>query len=357
MILLLALSCGKGKAKMSAPEERMFQVKKGVISKKVMESGICQPKSVVKVMSKISGELARYVVNEGESVKKGQEIFFIYPDISEIQRINGIKKNYALSKKDFETVSNEYDSYKDMLPKGFVSRNEFDETEKNYIAAKIAYENAKIEMEYLSDVKERTFSGKFVYSVSATAAGTFYGKTVEEGEFIKSAMENMSAGTVIGYIGDLKTLEIMIDVDEVDIPFIKQGQRCEISFDAMPQMKVNGEVIFISLNAVTKNVFNQFTVKVGINDNPAGAIKPGMSANVNIVLFETPDVLIIPLAAVFWEQGRPYVRMQGKKAKTEVKLGKSDTLHFEVLEGLSEGDTVLYTPSQNIPGGFMMRIR
>ena len=344
VIFTLLAGCAK---KPPAPggmtkKEVEYSVKQGTIEKKITETGECQPRTVVPLMAKISGKVAEFLVEEGDIVKEGQPLMYIYPDINEIQKINSIRRNYVIAQKDFNNIKVRYESNKDMLAKGFVSQSEYDEVEKNYISAKMAYENSKIEKDYLADVQEKKIDGSLVLSVNAPAAGTFYGKAVQDGEFIRSAMENYSSGTVLGYIGDLSNLQIVLDVDEIDYPLIKKGMPTRITFDAFPAVRTKGVVSYISLNAVRKNIFNQFTVKIDIAKNPKGLIKPGVSANAEIIVLEARDVLTIPLKAVLWEGPKTFVKLKAGEKK-EVTLGKNDGSFIEVTEGLSKGDTVVYT--------------
>ncbi len=345
IVLILIAGCKKNAGKKMAPNALKvveYTVKKGNISKSLMQNGICQPKRVVTVMSKISGKIAKYLVEEGDFAKEKDQIVYIYPDINELQRVNQIKKNFVITKKDFSNTTTKYKSYKNQLKKGFVSQSEFDNVEKEYMNSKMAYENAKLEYDYLSDVKEIRYNGNLCYSISAPTSGTFYGKTVEEGEFIRSAMQNYTAGTILGYIGNIDDMEVVIDIDEVDYPYIKKGQECNITFDAFPEIRTTGNVDFISLNATQKDIFNQFIVKVKINKNPKGIIKPGIGANIDIIVLNVKDVPIIPMKAIKWNGANPFVTKKGKKEPTFIKTGKNDGKFTEIKEGLKEGDVIIY---------------
>ena len=356
LLILIFVSCTKPANKVKKgsnqlPKESIYTVEKGSVLKKIMESGTIQPKSVVQVMSKIGGKLAKFLVKEGEAVKDGQKIALIYPDINEIQRINQIKKSYKIASLDYKNIEKKYLSYKKLLKKGYVSQQDFDGVEKNYINAKMTYENSKLEMNYISDVKEEIYNSNVVYSISSPTTGTFYGKAVEVGEFIRSATSSYTAGTVLGYVGDLSTLEVLINLDEVDRRYVKVGQHCEITFDSLPFFKTKGQVSFVSLSASNVGGFNVFYVKVDLSE-ASEKIKPGISANVDIIIMRKEGVLKIPKSAVKWDKGKSFVKMEDDSIKY-IKIGKGDDNYFEVKEGLKEGDKIKYIKSmRKMPGNF-----
>ncbi|MCD6578910.1 efflux RND transporter periplasmic adaptor subunit [bacterium] len=354
ILLLLIVSCKKpakniGKGKFPTMSESIYTIEKGSILKKIMESGNIQPKSVVQIMSKVGGKLAKFLIKEGDSVKEGQKIALIYPDINEIQRMNQIKKNYKIAKLDFKNIEKKYLSYKKMIKKGYVSQQDYDEVEKNYINAKMSYENSKLEMNYISDVKEETYNNNVVFSIASPASGTFYGKAVEVGEFIRSATSNYASGTILGYVGDLSTLEVLINLDEVDRRYVKLDQNSIITFDSVPFFKTKGIVSFISLGASVIGGFNVFSVKVDLTEN-SHKIKPGISANVDIIIMKKEGVLKIPKSAVKWDKGKSFVKTENDEIKY-ITIGKGDDYFFEVKEGLNAGDKVKYIKPKNFSHG------
>lgn len=352
-LILLVVSCKKPaksmkNGKFPGMKESIYTIEKGSILKKIMESGNIQPKSVVQLMSKIGGKLAKFLVEEGDVVKEGQKIALIYPDINEIQRINQIKKTYKIATLDFKNIEKKYLSYKNMIKKGYISHQDFDEVEKNYINAKMSYQNSKLELDYISDIKEEKYNNMVVYSIASPSSGTFYGKAVEPGEFIRSATSSYTAGTILGYVGDLSTLEVLINLDEVDRRYIKLMQPCEITFDSLPFFKTKGKISFISLGATNIGGFNVFSVKVDLNENSKN-IKPGISANVDIIIMKKENVLKIPKAAVKWDKGKAFVKLENDEIRY-IKVGKGDNNYFEVKEGLKEGDKIKYIKARRSPG-------
>ena len=106
LLVLLMFSCGKKKSKEMPIKAKEHTVGRSTVSKKILQSGTVQPKKVVSVMSNISGKAAKFLIKEGVHLKKGAEVVYVYPDINDIQRVNQIKRNYAISQKNYKTTKN-----------------------------------------------------------------------------------------------------------------------------------------------------------------------------------------------------------------------------------------------------------
>jgi RND family efflux transporter MFP subunit len=138
-------------------------------------------------------------------------------------------------------------------------------------------------------------------------------------------------------------LELLIDVDEIDIPLVSLGQTATVKLDALPDQTFNGTVT--SIYPVPQEVGGVvlYKVRVGL-DNVSASIKVGMSASADIVAQEHRDVLIVPSRAISHnDQGENIVRVQsGNKVEERVvEVGLDDGLRAEITSGLSEGEVVI----------------
>jgi RND family efflux transporter MFP subunit len=143
---------------------------------------------------------------------------------------------------------------------------------------------------------------------------------------------------------DPAKMELDAEVDEIDMPSVKLGQRAIISVDALPDAQIDGEVTSISPLATEEAGLVLYKIKVSF-EVPAGyELKAGMSATADIVVAERTDVLLVPSRAVGLDsQGNSTVQVmvKGKIEERAVVTGISDGLQTEIVSGLNEGDTVL----------------
>ena len=133
-------------------------------------------------------------------------------------------------------------------------------------------------------------------------AGTITQLIVEEGEIITSGRSAFSRGEAIMRIADLDQMIVRTQINQVEIGKIEEGQRAEITVDSYPGRVFPGRVSEISPSATRRGPQNQssvitFEVDVEVTGSPAELL-PGMSADVDIIVFEESDVLQLPIPAV-----------------------------------------------------------
>ena len=163
----------------------------------------------------------------------------------------------------------------------------------------------------------------------------------EEGDVVPSSA--MAPQALIKLI-DVSSLELEVDIDEVDIASVEPGQKVMIEVDALPDLELDGQVVEIHPVPFMEGgvVFYQVTVRLGAFS--VSDLMVGMSATADIVIIEHSGVLLIPERAVQPdEQGNPAVKVPaGEEFQFKpVVLGMSDGFNVEVLEGLEEGEEVV----------------
>ena len=153
--------------------------------------------------------------------------------------------------------------------------------------------------------------------------------------------------TVLCSITPQDYMTVEITVDELDILSLSAGQSAVVTLDAYAGQSFEGEVISVSLSPTNSGGNSKYTAVIQIEKTED--MLSGMNASVSITIDETDDVLIIPAAAVFEEDGAYYVytsfdEKSGEySGAVEVTLGVSDGEYVEVTSGLSEGDAYYYS--------------
>jgi hypothetical protein len=154
--------------------------------------------------------------------------------------------------------------------------------------------------------------------------------------------QNASGGTAAIQITDLDHLEIILNMSEIDVNRLKEGQAVEITLDAVPDADLQGSVMQIAPAGVLSQGIVNYPVTVALTP-PFEGVKTGMSASLNIILEQLNDVLMVPNRAVR-TQGREYfatVMNEGQPVQVPVQIGLSNDTMTEIVSGLKEGDAVV----------------
>ena len=173
--------------------------------------------------------------------------------------------------------------------------------------------------------------------------------------------DQISPGTLAFRIDDLSRLLVDVQVSEIDINNVQEGQDVVVTFDAIPGKEFHGVVSEVAPVGTSLQDVVDFIVTVELTD-PEETVKPGMTAAVNIAVSQLEDVLLIPNRAVRVLDGKRvvYILKNGVPTPVEVSLGASSETNSQVVEGdLQEGDLVVLNPpivfDQNGPPAFMQR--
>ncbi len=144
---------------------------------------------------------------------------------------------------------------------------------------------------------------------------------------------------------DVGNLYVEADINESNISNLKLGQNADITIDALTGSKFTGVISHIDPSSVSTDGIVNYKIKVSIIERDVN-IRPGMNAEISILVASKPDVLAIPKATVLERNGKTFVYViineKNKKYKEiEISLGmKGDGSMVEIVSGLSQGDKI-----------------
>lgn len=154
----------------------------------------------------------------------------------------------------------------------------------------------------------------------------------------------VTEGTPIIIIAKAGGMRVKARVDETDIAGVKVGQPVKFSTDAIWDAEFSGTVSKISPQAVYSNLIPGFTVLIDIND-PRTDLRPGMSADVEIITYFKEDALTVPIQTIIEDSGKEAIFTVNEDDSTafitQVTTGLTDAINIEILEGIKEGDLVI----------------
>jgi multidrug efflux pump subunit AcrA (membrane-fusion protein) len=171
---------------------------------------------------------------------------------------------------------------------------------------------------------------------SGSSAGGMTGSTSSA-----SGSSSGSSGSLT--ISDVTTLKVQVAVSEVDVPKLQNGQKAEITFDAIADKVFTGTVALISPNGTSSSGVVSYDVDITLDTQDA-RLKPDMTATADIQTLVAENVLVVPNAAVKSEGGTKYVQVMGQggpPSKQTVTVGVADETNTEIKTGLTDGAVVL----------------
>lgn len=160
--------------------------------------------------------------------------------------------------------------------------------------------------------------------------------------------DSVSAGAILAnIITHQKIAEITLN--EIDVAKIKIGQKANITFDALEDLNITGEVIEADTLGTTTQGVVTYGVKIAF-DAQDDRIKPGMSLSTEIITSAKQNILVVPSSAIKQNSDMSYVQILSANIASaiSVQIGLSNDTMTEILDGLKQGDIIVtQTINQN----------
>jgi HlyD family secretion protein len=280
-------ACGGGKDK--TPFVQTVPVTRRTIVIDAEATGAVEPINVVEVKSKASGLITKMPVETGTLVKPGDLLVQI--DTRDVQnQYNQAEADLRAAQAKLQ-VSQQQKKRSDELFKARVI------TSQEYEAASLDLENSRAAVirsaANLDLAKQRLEDA----TVTAPLAGTVLTKTVSLGQVITSATNSATGGTTLLTMADLGRVRVRALFNETDIGQVRAGQTANVTVDAYPDRRFQGQVEKIEPSATVQQNVTMFPVLVTL-DNREGLLKPGMNGEVAVLVDQVDDVLAVPNDAV-----------------------------------------------------------
>jgi HlyD family secretion protein len=332
------------------------------ITQAVTATGTLNPVVNVQVGSQVSGNIAKLFVDFNSQVKAGQVVAQIDPALFQAT-VTQTEGDLASSQAALELAKVNATRTQELFTRKTSSQADLDQAVANLHTAEA---NVKIKQGALdkarADLEHCT--------ITSPIDGVVISRSVDVGQTVAASLQ---APIIFVIANDLTKMQIDTNVAEADVGVVKIDQNVDFTVDAFPLETFHGKVVQVRNAPITvQNVVTYDTV-IGVS-NPELKLKPGMTANVSIVIAHKDNVLQIKNAALRYRPpdatpvetrkmvtsraGRPatgrggaqqgaqrtvYVLPSGagRPEPRQVKTGISDGIVTEVVEGLKEGDRVV----------------
>lgn len=357
----------------------------------VTASGNVRARRTVDISSDVQGRVVELNVEEGEDVEAGEVLLRIDPTQYQAQvarnegALRGAQARVMEQQANVVRAQRDYDrilalSRRDSL---LVSAQQVQDAESALQVAKAQLQSLEfgVAQSQAALQEAQEFLQKTV--IRAPISGRVTRLNIELGETVIVGTMN-NPGSLLLTVSDLSVVEAVMEVDETDVPLISLGDSAVVELDAFSDRQFAGRVTEIGNSAIVPPASGQaqavdFEVVITLTDPPEN-IRPDLSATADIIIDTRKDALAVPIISVTVRdqdevgaqsadeedeteqrpegpvarssQGRPvegvFVVSGGTVSFREVDIGITGQEYFEVLTGLSEGDTVVAGPYQRI---------
>lgn len=359
-ILIIAAIAAVFLFKSESNKEKGFKTEKatrGEIVSTVTATGTVNAVTTVLVGTQVSGTIKNIYVDFNSSVKKGQVIAQIDPATFDAQveqaKANLLSARASMEKAEaaFLDAKRTMDRNRELFSRNLSAKSELDTSETNYESAKAQVSVAKAQIAQAEASLRLSETNLRYAKIVSPVDGTVVSRNIDVGQTVAASFQTP---TLFNIAQDLTKMQIDTNVAEADIGKIEVGQPVEFTVDAYPEITFKGSVSEIrNAPIVVQNVVTyDVVVKV---DNPELKLKPGMTANVSIIVSSKQDVIRIPNAALRFrpsdvgnkdkskEKGSGVWIIEGGKPKrVKVSTGISDGSFTELVQGdIKEGQELI----------------
>ena len=278
--------------------------------------GTVEPADQVYVIPKAAGEITAVYVNPGDYVEEGQLLCEI-----DTKQVDGAKLQLESAEIQLKDAQTNLERMKVLYASGDISSQSYEQVESAAKGAQIAYDSAKLA--YDNQVE---FS-----SITATIAGKIESSSMEVHGMASSA----SPLCVIAGEG---AKSVSFSVTEAVLDQVHVGEQIKIEKNGSDYAGTVTEV-----NTMVDAATGLFKVKATVEDN--GSLISGSSVKLYITSDKVENVMTIPVDAVYYSNGEPYVYTydNGTVHKVTVETGISDDEKMQILSGLSADNEVITT--------------
>ncbi len=343
------------------------------LSSRVKATGEITPEKKVEISAKVVGEIIGLPVVEGQEVRAGQLLVEIERDLYEAARDQARaalrQAQVSVRRQEVQLADAERNlrRVKELHAQDLVSQEVLDAAQLAVDTAEVEIEAQQHAVEQYRSALERTEDDLARTSIRSPMDGIVIQLNAEQGETVVPGSTNLP-GSVIMTVADMSTLLAEVEVSEVDVVDVALGQQAEVNVDALGSEPQSGRVVEIATSGRRDPAQGtiRFSVEVALDD-PDPALRPAMTAKVDILTATREEALGVPIQAVVKRTlGDDGDEVQGTEAKgldesdvvyliedgeavvRAVTTGVADELFVEVTQGLDDGEQVIVGPYRTL---------
>lgn len=315
---------------------------KQTIIKKTVATGSIIPLEEVLIKPNISGVIEEIYV-EGGDVLQSNDLIAKIRVIPNLSALNNAKNAIKRAKIDVDNQKRSYDRQKSLYDKGVISKQDLERVEVTYQQAVQSYQAAQQNYDIVKTGSTSGLGTSANTLIRATIPGMVLDMPVEVGNQVIES-NNFNEGTTIAVLADVNKMIFEGKVDESEVGKIKEGLPLEITVGAIENKTFEAVLDYIAPQGKLENGAVQFEIKGTLTKRDTTFIRAGLSANASIILARADSVISIKEALVQFdgETKNPFVEIKkgDEFERKDIKLGVSDGINVEIIEGLTYDDEI-----------------
>lgn len=354
-------------------------VSRGVFQEFIPQTGTVEPSRTVYLDAVEGGTIRRVVAESGALLKPGdvilelsnlnREISVLDQESNLTQSINRIRETRLLTTQNalrqqeslitienaLATLKPQYERQKQLYEKKLIAKQEFERTEADYLAnlkrKEITYQAYRLDsLDRLRQIVQLDQSERKLLQSLENVGKILDNLVVRapiEGQLTRPQLDvgqSVNSGQRLGQVDVVGSYKVRVEIDEIYLPRISEGLRATTNYA--------GKDYGLVITYVYPNVLNgRFPVDMNFTGETPSGIRRGLSLRLRIELGQSSEELLLPVGGFYKDTGGNWVYVledDGNRAvKRSVKLGRKNTEHFEVLEGLKPGDRIITSSYEN----------
>lgn len=331
----------------SKPKVKEYEVVKPVIGsleKSTVATGKVEPRDEILIKPQISGIVDEVYKEAGQTVKKGEVIAKVKV-IPELGQLNSAESRVRLAEINSKQTTVDFERTTKLYKDNLISREEYEKGEVSFKQSKEEFENAK---DALDIIKEGITKKTASYSntlIRSTIDGLILDVPVKAGNSV--IMSNtFNDGTTIATVANMSDLIFRGKIDETEVGRLHEGMPVKITIGALQNYNFEAILEYISPKGVEENGANQFEIKAAITVSDSVKIRSGYSANAEIVLARSGQVLTVPESTLEFSNDSAFVWVMTDSVPQQtferryVESGMSDGIKIEIKNGLASEEKV-----------------
>ena len=268
------------------PKFRTTPVDRGAITQVVLASGTVQPVNTMNVGTQVSGTVLERYADFNDHVKKGQVLLRLDPATLQARMRQAVAQQ-ASAEATLALARSTVDRNERLVGQGFISALALDQSQRELAAAKAGVEVALAQVDAAKTDVDNSV-------IRSPVDGVVIKRNIEVGQTVAASYQTPD---LYQLAQDLRQMRIHTNVSEADVGMIRAGQAVRFIVDAYPEREFEGTVEQFRLNSSSNQGVVTYPIVVAV-DNSDELLKPGMTAQVRIVVASKASVLRIPTGAL-----------------------------------------------------------
>ena len=338
----------------SRPEVQTWQLlspQTRSISNSIIATGKVEPSNEVQIKPQISGIIDDIHYDPGDDVKVG-DVLATIKVVPEMSSLNSAEGRLRVAEINYDKALREHRRNEDLYRKGILSQEEFETSQTTLSNAEEEVDNSRDALKIITDGVSEKYDHLSNTLVRSTITGKILDIPVEVGNSVIQA-NTFNDGTTIATVADLGNMLFKGNIDESDVGKVRTGMPVKVKVGALQGVDFDAMLTYIAPKSEEVDNVVMFEIEAEVQIPGSIFVRAGYSANAEIITEKRDSVMTIEESCVKFAGDTSYVEVfkgMDKKEqlfeRKDVKIGMSDGVYVEILDGLAGTDKVKGNPEQ-----------